>query len=92
MATVTLLLNVFQRRHFKLLPTSGISITFHEVVSERRGRLLWYCLKCRNQTSGSFDTLEMKEGLKVKMVGCGVMLDGIPYYFFEPIKADINIH
>ena len=36
---------------------------------------------------GSFDTLEMKEGSKVKMVGCGVMPDGIPYYFFEPIKG-----
>jgi hypothetical protein len=36
---------------------------------------------------GSFDNLEMKEGLKVKMVRCGVKPDGIPYYFFEPIKG-----
>jgi hypothetical protein len=36
---------------------------------------------------GSFHTLEMKEGSKVKMMGCGVMSDGIPYYFFEPIKG-----
>jgi hypothetical protein len=38
---------------------------------------------------GSFDNnnLELKEGLKVKMVRCGVKPDGIPYYFFEPIKG-----
>jgi hypothetical protein len=30
---------------------------------------------------GSFESLEMKEG---KMVRCGVMSDGTPYYFFEP--------
>jgi hypothetical protein len=34
---------------------------------------------------GSFDNSEMKEGIKVKMVRCGVMLDGTPYYFFEPV-------
>jgi uncharacterized protein len=33
---------------------------------------------------GSFESLEMKEGTKVKMVRCGVMPDGTPYYFFEP--------
>lgn len=33
---------------------------------------------------GSFESLEMKEGIKVKMVRCGVMPDGTPYYFFEP--------
>lgn len=36
---------------------------------------------------GSFDTLELREGLKVKMVSCGVRPDGTPYYFFEPIKG-----
>jgi uncharacterized OB-fold protein len=36
---------------------------------------------------GSFDTLEMKEGTKVKMVRCGVMPDGTPYYFFQPVKG-----
>jgi hypothetical protein len=36
---------------------------------------------------GSFDTLEMKEGIKVKMVRCGVMPDDTPYYFFEPVKG-----
>jgi hypothetical protein len=36
---------------------------------------------------GSFDTLELREGLKVKMVRCGVRLDGTLYYFFEPIKG-----
>jgi hypothetical protein len=34
---------------------------------------------------GSFDNSEMKEGIKVKMVRCGVMPDGTPYYFFEPV-------
>jgi hypothetical protein len=36
---------------------------------------------------GSFDTLELREGLRVKMVKCGVRPDGIPYYYFEPIKG-----
>ena len=36
---------------------------------------------------GSFDNPEMKEGIKVKMVSCGVMPDGTPYYFFEPVKG-----
>ena len=36
---------------------------------------------------GSFETLKLKEGLKVKMVRCGVSPDGIPYYLFEPIKG-----
>jgi hypothetical protein len=35
---------------------------------------------------GSFETLELREGLKVKMVRCGVSANGTPYYFFEPIK------
>jgi hypothetical protein len=36
---------------------------------------------------GSFDTLGLREGSKVKMVRCGVRPDGAPYYFFEPIKG-----
>jgi hypothetical protein len=36
---------------------------------------------------GSFETLELREGLKVKMTRCGVRADGTPYYFFEPIKG-----
>lgn len=36
---------------------------------------------------GSFDSLELREDLKVKMVSCGVRADGTPYYFFEPIKG-----
>ncbi|HEX2106605.1 MAG TPA: hypothetical protein VHF28_02640 [Nitrososphaera sp.] len=36
---------------------------------------------------GSFETLELKEGLRVKMVKCGVKPGGIPYYLFEPIKS-----
>ncbi len=36
---------------------------------------------------GSFDRLELKEGLDVKMVRCGLKSDGTPYYFFEPIKG-----
>jgi hypothetical protein len=36
---------------------------------------------------GSFDTLELKDGLQVKMVRCGVKPDGTPYYSFEPIKG-----
>jgi hypothetical protein len=36
---------------------------------------------------GSFGTLELREGLKVKMVRCGVRPDGTPYYFFEPVKG-----
>jgi hypothetical protein len=36
---------------------------------------------------GSFDTLELREGSKVKMVRCGVGPNGTPYYFFEPIKG-----
>ncbi len=36
---------------------------------------------------GSFDTVEMKEGIKVKMVRCGLAPDGTPYYYFEPVKG-----
>jgi hypothetical protein len=36
---------------------------------------------------GSFDTLELKDGSKVKMVRCGVRPNGTPYYFFEPVKG-----
>jgi hypothetical protein len=36
---------------------------------------------------GSFEILELREGLKVKMVRCGLRPDGTPYYFFEPIKG-----
>ena len=35
---------------------------------------------------GAFGTVELKEGLKVKMVKCGISGDGSPYYLFEPIK------
>ena len=38
---------------------------------------------------GSFDTLELREGLRVKMVTYGVMEDGTPYYFFEPIRLTL---
>jgi uncharacterized protein len=34
---------------------------------------------------GRFDELELKDGLEVKMVRCGVSSDGTPYYIFEPI-------
>jgi hypothetical protein len=36
---------------------------------------------------GSFETTELKEGLKVKMVTCGLRGDGTPYYYFEPTKG-----
>jgi hypothetical protein len=36
---------------------------------------------------GSFGTVELREGLMVKMVTCGVRPDGTPYYFFEPIRG-----
>ncbi|MDQ4100786.1 MAG: zinc ribbon domain-containing protein [Thermoproteota archaeon] len=36
---------------------------------------------------GSFETVELKEGLRVKMVKCGLKPGGTPYYFFEPIKS-----
>jgi hypothetical protein len=36
---------------------------------------------------GSFQSLELIEGLKVKMVSCGMRPDGTPFYFFEPIKG-----
>ncbi len=36
---------------------------------------------------GSFGNLELREGLEVKMVTCGVSPRGAPYYFFEPIKG-----
>jgi uncharacterized OB-fold protein len=37
---------------------------------------------------GSFDELlELKEGLQVKMVRCGLKPNGTPYFFFEPIKG-----
>jgi len=36
---------------------------------------------------GSFNTYDLKDGLQVKMAGCGLMHDGTPYYFFEPIKG-----
>jgi uncharacterized OB-fold protein len=36
---------------------------------------------------GSFDTSELREGIKVKMVRCGVRPDGIAFYFFESIKT-----
>ncbi len=35
---------------------------------------------------GAFETVELREGLKVKMVKCGINRDGSPYYLFEPIK------
>lgn len=34
---------------------------------------------------GSFDTSELREGQKVKMVRCGIRSDGTAYYFFEPV-------
>ena len=36
---------------------------------------------------GSFDTLELKDGVQVKMVRCGLKPNGTPYYIFEPIKG-----
>jgi hypothetical protein len=35
---------------------------------------------------GSFDTSDLREGLKVRMVSCGVKEDGTTFYFFKPIK------
>jgi hypothetical protein len=36
---------------------------------------------------GSFDTFELRDGLQVKMAGCGLKPDGTPYYLFEPVKG-----
>ena len=33
---------------------------------------------------GAFETLELREGVKVKMVKCGITRNGSPYYLFEP--------
>lgn len=34
---------------------------------------------------GSFDSLQLKEGMKVKMSGCGIRPDGTAFYHF--VKA-----
>ncbi|MDQ3837598.1 MAG: zinc ribbon domain-containing protein [Thermoproteota archaeon] len=36
---------------------------------------------------GSFDNARLKDGLKVKMVRCGLTPNGSPFYFFEPIEG-----
>jgi hypothetical protein len=34
---------------------------------------------------GSFNTPELREGQKVKMLRCGINSDGATFYFFEPL-------
>ena len=34
---------------------------------------------------GTFNTSELKEGQKVRMVTCGLRSDGTTFYFFEPL-------
>jgi uncharacterized OB-fold protein len=34
---------------------------------------------------GSFNTSELREGQKVKMVRCGINSDGVTFYSFEPL-------
>ena len=39
----------------------------------------------------SFDDQELKEGMQVRMSGCGIRQDGTAFYFFAPAGLDINI-
>lgn len=39
----------------------------------------------------SFGDQQLKEGMKVKMSGCGIKPDGTAFYFFAPAGLDINI-
>jgi hypothetical protein len=61
----------------------------HFTHSYLKGMEGWYGLVEMSgiKLIGSFNTVELREGLKVKMVRCGVRPDGIPYYYFEPIKG-----
>lgn len=36
---------------------------------------------------GSFGDHEMKEGMKVRMIKCGLKRDGAAFYFFAPAKS-----
>ena len=36
---------------------------------------------------GSFDDLRLKEGMKVRMTGCGTKPDGTTFYSFAPARA-----
>lgn len=36
---------------------------------------------------GSFGNHEMKEGIRVKMIKCGLKRDGTTFYFFAPAKS-----
>ena len=39
----------------------------------------------------SFEDQELKEGMQVRMSGCGIKPDGTAFYFFAPAGLDINI-
>lgn len=36
---------------------------------------------------GSFGSQQLREGMTVKMTGCGFLHDGMPYYRFDPVST-----
>ncbi|MFL6481509.1 MAG: Zn-ribbon domain-containing OB-fold protein [Nitrososphaera sp.] len=36
---------------------------------------------------GSFDSVKLKDGSKVKMARCGLEPNGSPFYYFEPVEG-----
>jgi uncharacterized OB-fold protein len=69
----------------KIVETSGILLEYTNSSIEGMEGTFGLVDMSGIKLLGSFDTSELREGQKVKMVRCGVRSDGTAYYLFEPI-------
>jgi uncharacterized protein len=71
----------------EIIETSGTLLEFTDSYVEGMKGTFGLIEMSGIKLIGSFDTSDLREGLKVKMVTCGVKPDGNAFYFFKPIKA-----
>jgi uncharacterized OB-fold protein len=79
--------NCLSKTLLKKIGTTGTLIEFTNSHIKGREGVFGLIEMSSIKLIGSFADPHLKEGMKVKMTGCGVGPDGTTFYFFKPAKA-----
>lgn len=80
-----------RKTSLKLVRTTGTLIEFSSSHIKGREGTFGLVEMSGIRLVASFGDQQLKEGMKVKMSGCGIKPDGTAFYFFAPAGLDINI-
>jgi uncharacterized OB-fold protein len=79
--------NCLSKTSLKKIEITGILLEFTSSYVKGKEGIFGLVEMSGIKLIGSFGTQHLKEGMKVRMKGCGIMPDGTTFYSFTPAKA-----